>query len=101
MLNVLADRQTSIPYLSTLPSDITMFTEPKILAALEKNPPTFIAITHRPSSDLGGGGQKSFGANYALSLRDYITQHYHPVHLSGAIPYTSENFGILILQRNP
>jgi hypothetical protein len=97
MLNVLADRQTSIPYLSALPSDITMFSEEKILAALQENPPAFIAITHRPSSDFG---QKSFGTDYALTLRNFITQHYHPVHLAGDIPYTTGQFGILILERN-
>jgi hypothetical protein len=97
LLNVLAQRQTSIPYLSTLPSDIAMFSEPRILEALRENPPQFIAIIQRETSDFG---QRNFGADYALDLRNHITQNYHPVHLAGAIPYTSENFGILILERN-
>ena len=72
-----------------------MFSEEKILASLQASPPAFIAITHRPAPDFG---QQSFGTDYALTLRNHITEHYHPVHLFGTIPYTSENFGILILE---
>jgi hypothetical protein len=96
-LNVLAQRPTSIPYLSAIPSDLAMFSEPAILAALQKSPPDFIAILDRPTDDFA---QRNFGTDYATTLRTYIMQHYHPAHQSGPTPFTTQNFGILLLRRN-
>ncbi|MCL2649216.1 MAG: glycosyltransferase family 39 protein [Phycisphaerales bacterium] len=100
ILNFLAQRPSPVPFVTFLPSDIDMFSEPHLLASLQQHPPDYIAITHRPTGEFG---PLAFGIDYASSLRNYIMTHYTPAHLSGIIPYTAYSpttFGILLLRRN-
>ncbi|MCL2639787.1 MAG: glycosyltransferase family 39 protein [Phycisphaerales bacterium] len=97
ILNFLSRRQNPLPYITFLPSDLDMFTEPRLLESLQHHRPDYIALTHRSSPEFGPA---SFGFDYATSISTWITANYSQLHLSGSLPYTSANFGILLFRRN-
>jgi hypothetical protein len=96
ILNYLARRATSIPYVVFMPLDVNVFGEDRILGALERHPPDFVMLIHKDTSEFG---YTYFGRDYAQRLFHWITEHYHPVWQAGAVPLEGDQFGILMLQR--
>jgi hypothetical protein len=97
MLNFLTRRPSPVPYVSFVPTDLVMFREETMLAALRAEQPDCIAIVYRPTDDLG---PRAFGSDYGQHIGAWITTNYSFLHLSGAVPFSSESFGIMLLRRN-
>jgi len=93
ILNFLARRPSSTPFVSFLPPDVDMFTEPRLLESLQQNPPDYIAILHRPTQEFGPA---AFGTHYATAMYAWIKDNYSLVHRAGALPYSSKEFGIVL-----
>lgn len=56
----------------------------------------YIVIVHRNTFEFG---HAFFGVDYGRKLANWIYANYKPIKLFGAMPFTSDNFGILILKR--
>ena len=68
-----------------------------MLAACEKNPPDYIVLVQRDSSEYG---VKYFGQQkgYGFDMMQWVRRNYQPVELIGAEPLQSGTFGIRILK---
>jgi hypothetical protein len=97
MINYLARRRTSIPYLTMLPSDAAKFGEDELLGALRRRPPDLVALVHRDSSEMGA---QFFGRDYGQRTMEWIGAHYEPLGGVGDPPLSPEStFGVRILRR--
>jgi 4-amino-4-deoxy-L-arabinose transferase-like glycosyltransferase len=96
MLNYLSRRDNPTPYLNLMPHEVAYFGEEKILQSLKANPPDFIALVHKDTSEFG---QRFFGRDYAPDIYAWITWNYEPVKILGAAPFNETDlFGILLLK---
>jgi len=68
-------------------------------AAFEKNPPDYICLVSRDTSEFGVG---PFGQSpdYGLELMQWIEKNYQPVYLIGHEPFRSGLFGVEIWKRS-
>jgi hypothetical protein len=98
MLNYLSRRVNPTPYNHVLPPDFARFGERRILAALERRPPDFIALVDRNASEYGSAW---FGQDYGRAVGAWITERYVEVALAGKPPLRGEGFGIALLRRRP
>jgi hypothetical protein len=97
MLNYLTRRDNPTPYV-VFAFEVWAYGEQHMLAAYEKNPPDYIVLVQRDSSEYGVpyfGRQKGFG----LDVMEWVRRNYQPVELIGAEPLQSGAFGIKILKR--
>jgi hypothetical protein len=119
MLNYLTRRDNPTPYV-VFAFEVWAFGEQTMLAAYEKNPPDYIALVQRDSSEYGlkyFGQQKGYGfdvmqwvrRNYSpCGVVDFayptavriVTPQGGPVELIGAEPLQSGAFGIRILKHD-
>lgn len=96
-INYLARMPNSTRFAELMPTSILTFGgEDRIVDDYDRHPPDFIAIVHKDTREFGEG---FFGSGYGLRLTAWIGRNYTPVWLAGAMPNTSENFGILLLER--
>jgi hypothetical protein len=99
MLNYLTRRDNPTPYV-VFAFEVWAFGEQNMLAAYEKNPPDYIVLVQRDSSEYGVpyfGQQKGYG----LEVMQWVRRNYEPVELIGAEPLQSGAFGVKILKRLP
>ena len=99
MLNYLTRRDNPTPYV-VFAFEVWAFGEQNMLAAYEKNPPDYIVLVQRDSSEYGVpyfGQQKGYG----FDVMQWVRRNYEPVELIGAEPLQSGAFGIKILKRLP
>lgn len=96
MLNYLSRHRNSTPYPILMPTEMTMFGEDRLLAAFRAQPPDYIALVHRDTSEFG---VPFFGRDYARRINSWITDAYDPVFQAGATPFRDTRFGILLLRR--
>jgi hypothetical protein len=96
MINYLARLRNSTPIVTTIPSDILMFGEERILQLIKEAPPTYVALVHRDDTEYG---YRFFGKDYGQSITHWLLQNYSPVQLIGALPLRDDRFGILIFKR--
>jgi hypothetical protein len=99
MLNYLTRRDNPTPYV-VFAFEVWAFGEQNMLAAYEKNPPDYIVLIQRDSSEYGVayfGRQKGYG----FDVMQWVRRNYEPVELIGAEPLQSNAFGIKILKRLP
>lgn len=97
MLNYLMRRANPTPYLVFM-AEMDAFGEDAMLAAYRKSPPDFIVLVQRDTDEYGDGWwgeRKGFGRD----MMAWVRASYEPVHLIGAPPFTSGEFGIQFLQR--
>lgn len=75
MLNFLAGRRTSIPYVTLMPPEMRAYGEGTILSALQAHPPDFIFLISRNMQEYG---VPSFGHSprYGKSILDWIRSTY-------------------------
>lgn len=97
MLNYLARRDSSVPYIMYDPLSMLLWGEQKIEKDLEAKPPDFLALIHRDYSDLGA---RFFGRDYGQTLMSWIQANYRPVWRTGAPPLRDGRFGVVLLERN-
>jgi hypothetical protein len=99
MLNYLTRRDNPTPYV-VFAFEVWAFGETNMLAAYEKNPPDYIVLVQRDSSEYGVpyfGLQKGYG----LDVMQWVRRNYKPVELIGSEPLQGGGFGIEILKRLP
>ncbi|MGH7177555.1 MAG: hypothetical protein ACREJC_09265 [Tepidisphaeraceae bacterium] len=94
MLNYLARRVNPSGFLNFTPPELIMYGEDRMLDALERNPPDWIALI-----DTGTAIYGTFGRDYGQSLRAWVRRHYQPSSTIGATPYTDGGFWIQLLER--
>jgi hypothetical protein len=109
MMNFLLRMPSTSRYQNFLPSEMMIYGEQDMLDGLARSPPTFVAILHRvakeyePGPQEGGyalGDKGRFGTHYGVAIARWLQANYHPVLLSGEMPFTSDKFGVLLLRRN-
>src|SRR5208282_2521695 len=99
MLNYLTRRDNPTPYV-VFAFEVWAFGEQTMLAAYQRNPPDYIVLIQRDSSEYGVqyfGLQKGYG----FDVMQWVRQNYEPVELIGSEPLQSSAFGIKILKRLP
>jgi hypothetical protein len=99
MLNYLTRRDNPTPYV-VFAFEVWAFGEQNMLAAYEKNPPDYIVLIQRDSSEYGVpyfGMQKGYG----FDVMQWVRRNYESVYLIGSEPLQSGAFGIKILKHLP
>ena len=99
MLNYLTHRDNPTPYV-VFAFEVLAFGEQNMLAAYEKNPPDYIILIQRDSSEYG---VPYFGVKkgYGFDVMQWVRRNYEPVYLIGSEPLQSGAFGIKILKHHP
>jgi hypothetical protein len=98
MLNYLSRRVAPTPFTTFSTTEMVLFGEGAILAALRDHPPDWVAVVHKDTSEFGA---RFFGRDYARALGRWIRQEYRPEALFGAPPLETDDFGIMLLRRGP
>ncbi len=73
MINYLARRRTSVPYVNFNPPDLLLFGESNMLASLKAHPPDYVFIVHKDTTEFG---VRFFGTDYGKHLYPWIMTHY-------------------------
>jgi hypothetical protein len=76
MLNFLANRRTSTPYVTWMPPEVLHFGESNMVAALQASPPDWVLLAPR---GLGEYGLGQFGRGFADDIARWIDANYEPV----------------------
>jgi hypothetical protein len=97
MLNFLAVRANSTPFISFMPTELAIFGEDCMVEAFQANPPDFVLLVGKDTSEFG---YRFFGRDYARHLYEWITENYREVKLVGQPPFQDDRFGIRIMQRD-
>jgi hypothetical protein len=79
-----------------IPPAIAMFGEERMLASLKTHPPDWIVLIHADQSLYDA---RWFGKDYAREISFWINRDYQVVQTSGAVPFTSGEFGVQLLHR--
>lgn len=96
MINFLLKERNPTGHVTILPLDLLMFGDVETLAEFQRHPPDLIVLMH---VDAGAHGARYFGRDFARELGAWIRENYVPVKQYGATPFTSDQFGILLLRR--
>jgi hypothetical protein len=99
LLNYLTRRDNPTPYV-VFAFEVWAFGEQTMLAAYEKNPPDYIVLVQRDSSEYGVpyfGLQKGYG----WDVMQWVRRNYEPVELIGSEPLQSGGFGVEMMKRIP
>jgi hypothetical protein len=99
MLNYLTRRDNPTPYV-VFAFEVWAYGEQHMLDAYQKNPPDYIVLVHRDTSEYGYpyfGAAKGFG----LDVVQWINRNYRPVYLIGDEPLHAGGFGLKILEHVP
>ena len=76
MLNYLARRPSSVPYVSYMPAELPYYGEDAIVSALRARPPAFLVFFHR---DFGEYGLPPFGApGNGGRIAEWVGERYVP-----------------------
>jgi hypothetical protein len=101
MLNYLSRRINPTPCLDWNPTMFNVFSQEKMTAAFEKNPPNYIMLVEWNAYEFGVGGEFGHYPGYGLELMQWIEENYTPAALFGSEPLRNGLFGIKILKRTP
>lgn len=98
MLNYLTRRKTTVPQMNFMMIEALVFGEDALLGALMKQPPDYIALVQKDTSEYGVG---AFGSDPRFGKRTmhWVNEHYAPAALIGADPLQGAGFGIKFLRR--
>ena len=98
MLNYLARRGNSTPYISVMPPELLMFGERQVMISFQSCPPDFICLVQRDTSEYGS---RAFGHGYGTELYGWIVNHYRPVASVGASPLDKlDQVGMVLMERS-
>ena len=100
VINYLSQRVNPTPCLDWTPTVLTAFGQAGMTAAFETNPPDYLCLMERDTSEFGVG---YFGHSpgYGVELMQWIGKNYQPAYLIGHEPLRNGLFGIEILKRLP
>lgn len=96
MLNYLSRRSSSVPFTQFMPTELAVYGEARLLAALHAAPPDFVVLLHKDTSEFGA---RFFGRDYGREIGRFVVERYAPLELVGAPPLRDERFGIALLRR--
>lgn len=95
MLNYLARRSSSTPYLNFMPLELDLFGSERILQNFVAHPPTRIVLVHKDTTEYG---YPLFGRDYAQPLRHWIDANYTSEARYGDQPLTAATrYGVELL----
>jgi len=97
LLNVLLRRVNPTGHTVAVPGELLMFGENRITDDFIRGKPDWILLSHADNSIQSA---RFFGVDYALPLAAWIEVNYTPVQQFGEKPFTSRQYGILLLRRN-
>ncbi len=98
-INFLSGRDNPLYYYHFLPYDLLRTeVEKDVISRLKKKNPDYIAIVQRSTAEYG---YPSFGIDYGQQLFKWINENYGEIKLFGPRPFTTNDFGIVLLKRNP
>lgn len=97
-LNFFAERENPSGYHSFMPTLCELIGEQTFITRLTEVHADYVVILHRLAFEYG---LPAFGIHYGRDMYRWITEHYHVVKVIGPYPFTSDDFGIAILQKNP
>jgi len=95
LLNFLAQRRNSTPYIVLMPPEVLMYSEDVILDSYQRQPPDYVLLINRDTSEYGVG---QFGHGYAQNLWAWLWQEYRPVTMPDQERSESDKFGMLLLK---
>lgn len=95
MFNYLTRRESPSPYTAFLPTFFSVF-HGDILESLQEEPPDFILLVERSTSEYG---YRYFGIDYAAEVLDWIKENYVEISQMGRRPFSGEGFGIVLMKR--
>jgi len=98
MLNYLSRRSNPTPYINFMPPEMSMFGEATILKSFKAQPPDFILLVHKETSEYGVG---YFGTDpgYGRQIMEWVDSHYVTEERVLDEPLRDKRFGIKILKR--
>ena len=96
MLNYLARRVNPTPYNKLMPPELIAFGEQDVLQAFADDPPDFIMLVHKDTSEFGA---RFFGRDYGRRIFEWIHAGYEPVLVIGHPPLRDERFGMMLMRR--
>lgn len=96
MINYLARRFNATPIVNLMPPEVIMLNgEKNILKMLEEEPPNYVILIHKDTSEYG---YKYFGKDFGRQILEWIKLAYEPVLLYGSLPFHDERFGVMIMK---
>ena len=96
MLNYLSRKRNPSRYFEFTPNFVEATGEEKIINEFSLNPPSFIILSKKDTSEHGA---KYFGANYAHNIYSWIINNYDKVSALGDPTLTGEDYGIIIYKK--
>ena len=96
MFNYLLRIPSPVPYTILMPPEVFTFGEESILGAFQSDPPDYVLLLHKDTSDFG---YRFFGIHYGASYRLWLQNDYQPAWAMGPPPLQSEAGGLLLLRR--
>jgi hypothetical protein len=99
MLNYLSRRINPTPDLDWNPTMFDVFSQEKMTAAFEKNPPDYVLLVEWNAYEFGIGGEFGHYPGYGVELMQWIDENYQSAQLFGSEPLKNGLFGMKILKR--
>jgi hypothetical protein len=96
MINFVTRRENPTSIVSLMPPEWLMFGEERFLEALRADPPDYVVLAHKNTSEYG---YRFFGVDYGRSVAQWLNEGYAAVRSFGAVPFREDRFGILIARR--
>lgn len=97
MLNYLARRPSSIPWVTVMPLEVIAFGESRMVQALTAAPPYAVVLVHKDTTEYG---YPLFGRNYGGAIMAWVRANYRRALLVGEEPLQDPGkFGVEILVR--
>lgn len=98
MLNYLSRRVAPSRFTNFMVTEVDAFGEAAMLADLQRADPDVVVLVHKDTSEYGVG---YFGADdrYGGAILRWIRRRYEPVHLEGAPPLRTFQYGIEVSRR--
>ena len=99
IINYLTGRTNPSAYTTFMMTEMLAFGEENMLDNLRKNPPDYVILVHKDTSEFG---VNFFGSDprYGRKILTWIEQAYTPVHLYGNEPLKNDYFGVKIVKKN-
>jgi len=83
MLNYLARRRSSVPYINFMPPELLLFDESEMVRALDRSPPDAVVLWHKDTAEYG---VPLFGRDYGRALYGWVEEHTERVEVVVEVP---------------
>ena len=98
MLNYQARRASTVPFTNFMTAEAVLFGQDRMVEALDRRPPDYVALVARRTEDLGIG-RFGFVPGYGKRVVDWVLDRYETAAEFGADPLVANEGGIRILKR--